>query len=552
MTTETRLRSTRGYLCATRVIRFTTYLLGIAFICFLPPWEGYDEVAHYSYAQQITDTGQPPSVEQGRLAEDVETYKNLAPTPYNTTLPFDENGGVTYRLWFSQGNASQAPAHAPPARERHFSAGAASNWQAQHPELYYRLIAPWMSVTADLSWAAQLFILRLVSWTLAFAGLVISVRATARAISFSRPELMGVYSRVALAWPLLFPGFFPEFARLGNDSLVLLLLSMVWALLVQRFISPQRLYWYLGVGILLGLGGLTKVTFLPVSAAIFGWLVWMGIQAPNWKQRTQTWSGALLVIVIYLAFTAKSYLANLTQRGSLSGLAELSRSEAPNAFFWLGAFQHPVELIKGVLGMCMTFVWGSTASSAYPPVIFVLPAVILLITLIGCSLGLLKGKSRDIAVLALLIIGAVTVGLIYYLLVRVAATGIGAGAPGWYLHTLIAPISLLLAGGWQFIQTRLSFSRAIWRTWLIYMLCFCAGTGWLQLTLFTGCSFKTADSRFYSFNDPACLINIPVLYQRLDLLAYPAPGFILSGLALILAGWAVWHLRNVSTKLDAP
>ena len=544
LTTESGLWGVSGYRCATGIIWFATYLLGVAFICFLPPWEGYDEVAHYSYAQQVSDTGQPPSVEQGRLTKDVETYKRLAPTPYSTTLPFDENGGVTYRSWFSRGGASQVFAHEPPSSERHFSDGTSSNWQAQHPVFYYRLIAPLVSMTAGLSWAAQLFILRLVSWTLAFAGLLISVEATARAVSILSPKLSGEYAKIALAWPLLFPGFFPEFARLGNDSLVLLLLSLVWALLVQRVIAPQRLQWYLGLGVLLGMGGLTKVTFLPVSVAVFGWLLWMGVKAPAQKLRAQGLLGTLLVIVVYFAFTGEGYLSNLSQRGSLSGLAELSGGEVQGVFFWLGAFQYPIETVKGVLGMGMTFVWGGTSSSAYPSVIFIMPMVFLFIALAGCSVELLKGKSRDLAVLALMIFAAVSSGLIYYLLVRIAATGVGAGAPGWYLHTLIGPLTLLLAGGWQFIQIRLSFSRAIWRIWLIYMACFGLGIGWLQLTLFTGCSFKTADSRIYSFSDPICLIDFSTLYRRLDLLAYPAPGFLLSGLALILAGWAVWRLCN--------
>ncbi|MCQ4280804.1 hypothetical protein NA643_17055 [Pseudomonas stutzeri] len=550
MTTENRYWGVGDNLCLTTVIWIVTYLLGVAFICFLPPWEGYDEVAHYSYAQQLADTGEAPSLQQGRLAKGVESYKRLAPMPYSTTLPFDENGGVTYRSWFSQGDASKALAHGQNAHKRFFSPGTASNWQAQHPALYYRLLAPLVSMTADLSWAAQLFILRLMSWSLAFTGLVISLWSTARAINVIRPELNGVYARIALAWPLLFPGFFPEFARLGNDSLVLLLLSMVWALLVQFLITPLRLYWYLGLGVLLGLGGLTKVTFLPISAAIFGWLLWMGALAPGWKQRIRSWSGALLVIAIYFVFTGEGYLTNLEQRRSLSGLVELSGSQAPSASFWFGAFQHPIEVIKGVLGIGMTFVWGGTASSAYPPVLFVLPAVLWFVALVGCSVDVLKGRSRDLAILALLIVATVTGGLIYYLLVRIAVTGVGAGAPGWYLHTLIAPMSLLLAGGWHFIQARISFSRAIWRIWLIYMVCFGLGIGWLQLTLFTGCSFKTADSRTYSFSDPVCLVDAPRLYQRLDMLTYPAPGFLLLGLALSLISWVVWYSRNASANKD--
>lgn len=551
MTTDNRLWGVRDYRCAISVIWFTTYLLGVVFICFLPPWEGYDEVAHYSYAQQVADTGQAPSIEQGKLTKDVETYKGLAPTPYSTTLPFDENGGITYRSWFSRADASQALPHEPPSTGRLFSAGSASNWQAQHPVLYYWLIAPLVSMTADFSWTAQLFILRLLSWSLAFAGMVISVWATARAVRVVRPELNGTFNKIALAWPLLFPGVFPEFARLGNDSLVVLLFSLVWALLVQRLISTQRLYWYVGLGVLLGLGGLTKVTFLPVSVAVFGWLLWMGAQVPTWKQRLYGWFGALLVIAVYFSMNVEGYLTNLSQRGSLSGLVELSGSEAPGALFWVGALDHPLEVIKGMLGMIMTFIWGGTASSAYPPVMFVLPGVLILIGLVVLSVGLLRGRSRDLFILALMIIGAVTGGLIYYLLVRVAVTGVGAGAPGWYLHTLIAPLSLLLAGGWQIIETRIPFSRALWRTWLLYMACFSASVAWLQLTLFAGCSFKTADSRMYSFTDPSCLRNVPELYQRLGMLAYPKPGFLLVGVALILIGWAVWRLRHASMHADA-
>ena len=31
--------------------------LGLAQIAFLPPWEGFDETAHWSYIQELSDTG---------------------------------------------------------------------------------------------------------------------------------------------------------------------------------------------------------------------------------------------------------------------------------------------------------------------------------------------------------------------------------------------------------------------------------------------------------------------------------------------------------------
>lgn len=528
-----------------------TYLLGIAFICFLPPWEGYDEVAHYSYAQQIADIGEAPSVAQGRLSANVEAYQRSAPMPYSTTPPFDNNGGITYRTWFSHADSFKGLPHGTPPSERHFSAGMASNWQAQHPALYYRLIGPVLVATADLSWVAQLFMLRVFSWSLAFAGLVIGVVATSHAVRIVYPEIRDDYSKIALAWPLLLPGFLPEFARLGNDSLVLLILSLVWALLVRRVISPQRWYWYGALGVLLGLGGLTKVMFLPVSIAVFGWLVWMGARSPESKERFKAWSGALLVIAVFFAFTGEGYLSNLMQRGSLTGLVELSGAAAPGSFFWLGAVQHPFEVVKGILGIGMTFVWGGTASSAYPPVVFVLPVVLVLATLLCASFGLLAHNNRELAVLAVLIVGAVCSGLIYYLLVRIAATGVGSGAPGWYLHTLIAPLGLLLAAGWKFLRDRFPFLQSLWGLWLAYMVCFCLAVGWLQAALFTGCSFKTAESRIYSFADWTCLMDISEIYSRLEILAYPGAGLLLVGLAVLLAGLASRYCRSATIKADA-
>lgn len=150
--------SSRGYGPAIGCIWLVIYLLGIAFICFLPLGK-VTMVAHYSYAQQIADIGEAPSVAQGRLSANVEAYQRSAPMPYSTTPPFDNNGGITYRTWFSHADSFKGLPHGT-HRERHFSAGMASNWQAQHPALYYRLIGPVLVATADLSWVAQLFMLR--------------------------------------------------------------------------------------------------------------------------------------------------------------------------------------------------------------------------------------------------------------------------------------------------------------------------------------------------------------------------------------------------------
>ena len=43
-------------------------LLGVAHVAMLPPWEGFDETAHYSYLQQLADRGELPRLGTARMS----------------------------------------------------------------------------------------------------------------------------------------------------------------------------------------------------------------------------------------------------------------------------------------------------------------------------------------------------------------------------------------------------------------------------------------------------------------------------------------------------
>lgn len=514
------------------------YLLGIAFLLALPPWEGYDEMAHYSYAQQLAATGQPPAFEQGRLSRAVEDYLARAPGPYATTPPFDANGGRTYRDGFADPTPPTL-AHAPPAQARTFQPGVRENWQAQHPPLYYWLLVPALERGAHGSWAQQLFLLRLLSWSLAFAGAVLALWATGVAVRRAYPDLQPGWRWIALLWPLVFPGFFPEFARLGNDALVVLVFAAVWGLACHC--PPQPGWrWYAALGVALGVGGLVKATFLPIALAVF---VWLAVRAWRAACRGRACAGLALCMVLCAACIGDWYVGNLLERGSLSGLAELSGRQAAHPS-WLSAFARPLEVARGLAGMALTFVWGGTASSAYPPVALVLPLLVPPAALLLGAGGLLR-RSGDAGVLAALLLASVAGALIYYLLVRIAVTGFGSGAPGWYLQVLIGPLSLLLAAGWQFWR-QAAPRLFVWvvRSWMVYALGFVLALAGLQVALFAGCAVKTATDRGYVFAETACLFDLAGLAERLGGLAYPVPAALALGLAVALPGLLLWGGRR--------
>ena len=79
-------------------------VLGIAHIALLPPWEGFDETAHYSYVQQLVETRRIPNGPSARMSRLIQRYASLAP------MPFGLRGRWTYESFFTQAAPVQTTA----------------------------------------------------------------------------------------------------------------------------------------------------------------------------------------------------------------------------------------------------------------------------------------------------------------------------------------------------------------------------------------------------------------------------------------------------------
>ncbi len=94
------------------------------------------------------------------------------------------HGRWTYPSFFAADRATieagQRTIHAPPEGPRVWTPGTGDNWQAQHPPLYYALLAPAYLASKDWSLGAQLFLLRALSYAFACAGLCIVIFAMLR------------------------------------------------------------------------------------------------------------------------------------------------------------------------------------------------------------------------------------------------------------------------------------------------------------------------------------------------------------------------------------
>ena len=103
-----------------------------------------------------------------------------------------------------------------PPQER-FTPGADENYEAQHPPLYYLLMAAIMRAADGFSFVDQILILRLVSYILAWTGFALGWYATQ---SYSGKLIPQGVATGYLFFPFVVPMFFSEFARIGNDFYV--------------------------------------------------------------------------------------------------------------------------------------------------------------------------------------------------------------------------------------------------------------------------------------------------------------------------------------------
>ena len=257
---------TRGFFLLTTAV----LLIGIAQLLVLPPFEGFDETAHYSYVLEIADTRAIPVFGRSTIAKVVQDYHRWGPMPYTSVPPFNENGGWTYRTFSANPGVQDAYRQRyrlPDLSARRYEPSSEMNWEAQHPPLYYALLAPILQATNGLSFNAQFFVLRLASYLLAFFGLLIGLYGTLRFLHAgtvsSRQFMTG-----AMLYPFLVPMFVPEFGRIGNDSLCMFLVGVTWTALLALIEKPERKDLSIVLGIVLGLGLLTKAFFLPIGTGV--------------------------------------------------------------------------------------------------------------------------------------------------------------------------------------------------------------------------------------------------------------------------------------------
>jgi hypothetical protein len=526
--------------------------LGIAHIAFLPPWEGFDENAHFSYIQQLADTGSLPKRGSAKLSQDVEDYMQYAPMPY-CYVPFFKKGEVfTYHTYFNAPTTviqtGYANIHLPPEKPRRYRPGQRSNWQAQHPPLYYALLSPLFQITRGLALIDQLFWLRLVSYLMAWSALVISVFGGYRLSApqgGSQPFALNTWMVIGtVSIPLFFPSWYPEMARIGNDSLCALLLAILWLLFMRIQTVGKTCRHLLLLGLILGLGCLTKAFFVPLSAGILFSLLLHEALRDGGSKKT-AFLNALVTLLALVVVSGWWFIGNWLEGGSPLGSMEVNLVKASGGL--IDNLRQHFSLyawLRGHAAMIATLGWSCTWSFLRPPYITMLPLAALVIFLtFGYLAALPRFKVYTLAWSPFWCALPVIMGLSYHVLLRMALNVGGSGTSGYYLLFMVPifglSIGLALGSFWPKKLFRLATAL-----FGLYALVFAVVISWVQVLMFAGIISASNDNKFYRLPEQfPPYFGITDALTNLATLVHPTIGalfWLAGGTALIIGlalGW---------------
>lgn len=525
-------------------------LVGIAQLLVLPPFEGFDETAHYSYIREIADTYRIPIYGRSTIASVVAGYRQAGPMPYTTVAPFNENGGRTYETFAASPSAQAAYRsrfRLPAAAVRRYAPTSELNWEAQHPPLYYALLAPLMRATDGWSFNSQFFVLRLASYLLVWLGLLIGLAATLR---FFPVDTVTRRALIAGTWlyPFLVPMFFPEFGRLGNDSLCMFLVAVAWTALLHVIAEPRRLRAAIVLGIVLGMGLLTKAFFLAIGAGVGAYLLYRSIAArANRPLAKQFLRQALTVAAIALTVGGWWYAYKFLRFDSITGGEVLIDLDAQGGLLTNLPQKFAIRFLgRGLAALVASGYYTGTWSLTRLPEILYVPGLSLLAIIAARAFGQLRRIRLSEPEWAPVWIAAPLFGgFIYFLFVRIALSGSGNDVGGWYFSVL-APVFAVLVG--LGFKKPISTRSGQWIAGLlaVYAFAFFVVGQWAQTTLYGGCAIKTATSKYYVFPDSTfCLTRLPDLTRNLDVIAWPllAGACFVAGTACLLLG-AIDYARS--------
>ncbi len=423
---------------------------GLFYVSVTPLWEGFDEPAHFSYIQHIAEgQGLFPN-RDGHASQEIVLSVRLAPKPWMSIVGFGPTQEEYWALEEADRNDLQARLHSIPRHLRtvegsHFYGdNRLENYQAQHPPLYYLLMALPYRLLSSYNVVERVFAIRILSLLIA---------STVVFLAFRLANLVFGNAKISLAITgilIFMPQLMMDVCRVGNDSLAIALFS---SLMLVTIANPSGGHGKsLLIGILLGLGLLTKAYFLTAIPAIpFVYLMRLNRRDRSLKK------AVLSLAIVGLVATLLGgwwYVKNAIDLGAPLGSVESVALEETTLLDKLSGIPE-VDWEHALKAMVISHVWYGNGSGLKVRIwMYRIFKYLFLLSGFGLLLGVcfrwMEKRSRPDSIREMLCISSFYslfwFGLLYHVLLIYLVLGIST-TKGWYLYTVIAAELVLLAYG---------------------------------------------------------------------------------------------------------
>jgi 4-amino-4-deoxy-L-arabinose transferase-like glycosyltransferase len=401
----------------------------------LPLWEGFDEWAHFAVIRIMATRGVWLVPRDAPAPRDVAESLSLVPVSKDVRsyLPLAVTQDEYWTLPEAERERRETAFRAMPAAWRSEDGPPSlTAYEALQPPLYYWLMSPVVRLLAGRSLAAQVLAVRWLSALIASLAVPL-VYLVARAVFADMRVALGCAAVAALM-----PQWAFDAARVSNDCLSVVLFTAVLWLGLKLVEEGPRLRPAAALGMVLGLGLLTKAWFLTAAPAVVLLFVWL------WKGRRlgRAAQAGALASAIAVAISAWWYVHNLTTTGTLSGLSESVMLRRRPAVEMAGAALH-VGWIRAIDSILLSHLyfggWSPLGVRSWMYHFFY--ALILL-----AAIGLFRLPRRPAAGWVLLVYLAFWAGQLYNVVLLAMSKGV-ATSMGWYLYAVIAAEVVLCVAG---------------------------------------------------------------------------------------------------------
>jgi hypothetical protein len=411
---------------------FCLLCISIGYVSVTPIFEGFDEGAHLSLIHEIRALNLP---EYGVSSIDRVIHEYKGPKSYTSgSGPFDKSE-YSYNKFYSSDerieyyklnykNNKFKLDFDPVGKEL------SSNWQAQHPPLYYGVMALFSNLFNENNVVFYIFWMRMISVLLFLTGVLVALK------KLLEKNLLDCKLKVGLlSFPIFIPMIFPEVSRIGNDSLCIFFTGLISYKLITFYYNEDNYNDSLILGILLGLGLLTKAIFIPIAIGIN---IIILLRTYNNKLLKKGFIKIFIITFTFCFISGWWYFMKYRLTGSFTGADELIELDKAGGLLQ-GLIKNFTiyEYLRGSIVTVVSFIWAGTGSLVRPKFYLLLPLVLFNLVLFFYYLKFLI-KSRSITDYDYS--GLIFLAIFYFCLhihtINVLALYGRGTTPGWYMCIL--------------------------------------------------------------------------------------------------------------------